>query len=82
MVGITVGSLIQFMFLITVWQNIPLSLMPVEYMLSRHHVRGFSVLGVSETFQSNYKMFKDKNYYSFLRHTTQWVAQFQDYPVT
>lgn len=33
----------------------------VEYMLSRHHVRGFSVSGVSETFQGSCKMFKDKN---------------------
>lgn len=53
MVGNTEDSLIQFMWLITMWQNIPLPLVPVEYMLSREHVCGFSVLGISETFQSN-----------------------------
>lgn len=37
----------------------------VEYMLSGHHVCGFSVSGTSETSQESCKMLKDKKYSYF-----------------
>ena len=66
MVGITEGSLIQLIFYNHYMaKHSPSNLVLVEYMLSRHHVCGFSVSGVSETFQGSCKIFKDKNYYSY-----------------
>lgn len=66
MIDITESSLIQFIFCNHhVAKHSPFNLVLVEYMLSRHHICGFSVSGVSETFQGSCKMFKDENYYSY-----------------
>lgn len=59
MIDIREGSLIQFIFCnhyVAKYSHFNMVL--VEYMLSRHHIYGFSVSGVSETFEGSCKMFK------------------------